>query len=673
MDGIKDAKREILARLKTLATMANHSSASARRCERVARWAVAALLAASLEPVAAQVLPSTPQPPAKHYQAALAALVGGNADKASLEAKLALQDNPLDAASHFLLGCMLEQQGLSDQAAAGFQRALTLDPNNPEALYNLGTLLLRREEASLASRLLESAVLVRPDHVPSYNNLGKAYFLLGLPELAVAAYEEALRRDPSNVTALRNLLRLAEAAGAGDAAASYRRRLEALTSGRARKRDMDTGQPEAQGPAWPIAMRSDDSPLLTPSPDTGALKPQAPRDREAEALREVLRDLPHVTVERRGDRLTLTGWTSTAREKEMLGRILKGRSDILDLTSDDAGDSQRMLEVDAIIFTQLRLDQTVVGFNFLRLVQMNFSFFASDHEHDGTGFSAPGAIGAVTSLPQSGWLFSAAVDYSVTIANAARDQIAVLARPHLTTLSGTPATFLAGGEIVFRVSGLNSGDIKPYPYGTTLKVIPTLLRTRGEDGSPRVHIQVEAGRTSVLALLEMASKSSEQVSFDKISVTSQTIMGLGQTLILSGLSMRESRVGRSGVPGLMYVPILKYFFSTRSLVQNDSAVMILLTPRDPAFMDERNRTALAEFVEKRRAYLRALGGTEQDLRRYREQHPDWGQIAPNRFAAHFFLMNYSDLYRKVSGQDLGNEALELDLIGKTPKKQRAPK
>jgi len=41
----------------------------------------------------------------------------------------------------------------------------------------------------------------------------------------------------------------------------------------------------------------------------------------------------------------------------------------------------------------------------------------------------------------------------------------------------------------------------------------------------------------------------DQVSFDKVSVASQTVVGLGQTLILSGLNQRESRTGRSGVPG----------------------------------------------------------------------------------------------------------------------------
>ena len=638
-------------------------------CERIALWAAVALLAAGHEPAAAQVQPPTPEPPEKHYQAARAALMGGNTDRADLELKLALQDNPLDAASHFLLGCLLEQRGENDQAIVGFQRALALDPTNPEALYNLGTMLLRRGEAVPASRLLENAVLIRPDHVASYNNLAKAYFAAGLPELAVAAYEEALRRDPSNAIALKNLLLLAEASGIHDAAASYRRRLEAVGSGGAGKPAIDSAEPIALLPTWPLAPEPVGSPPSAPSPAIRAPKPQARPDEEADVLRELLRDLPHVTVERRGGRLTLIGWTSSPKEKEMLSRILAGMPDVLNLTSDDVGDSQRMIEVDAIIFVLIKLDQTTVGFNFLRMVQTNFTYFASHNSRDVTGLAAPGTIGEVLSLARQGWLFVAAVDYNVNIANAVRDRVAVLARPHLTTLSGTPANFLVGGEIVFKVSGLNSGDIKPYPFGTTLTVTPTLLRTPGEDGSPRVHVAVEAGRTSVLALLDATTNLENQVSFDKIRVTSQAVVGLGQTLILSGLSQRESRSGRSGVPGLMYVPILKYLFSTKSTVQNDSAVIILLTPRDPAFMDERNRTALEEFAEKRRAFIRARQGTQEDMRRFRERYPDWDQIAPNRFASHFFLLKNSELYRAVSAEDLSGETLDLDILGKKPKKK----
>ena len=72
------------------------------------------------------------------------------------------------------------------------------------------------------------------------------------------------------------------------------------------------------------------------------------------------------------------------------------------------------------------------------------------------------------------------------------------------------------------------------------------------------------------------------------------------------------------------------------------------------------------FVEKRRAYLKAMHGTPEDMRRFRERYPDWNQFPPNRFASHFFMMENSELYRSASGQDLTSEDVDLELLGPKP-------
>ena len=618
--------------------------------------------AGGVEPAAAQVQPSMLRLPRTHYDAARAALIAGNTDEAALEVKLALQDNPLDASSHFLLGCLLEQKGEHDQAIVAFQHAAALDPTNADALYNLGTMLLLREEVLPASRLLENAVLIRPDHVPYYNNLAKAYFLAGLPELAVATYEEALRRDSSNAVALGNLLLLAQAAGMDDAASAYQQRLEALESSDAAEPADGAGEPVAPLPTWPIVTAAADPPQQTQPPATRAPEPQAEPDKEADDLRELLRDLPHVTVERRAGRLTLIGWTSGPAERAMLDRIVAESVEVLDLTSDDIVDSQRMIELDAVIFTVTVTNQEAVGFNFLNLIDVNFNYFASDSKGEGTGYvSPPDVAGSVDGLSQQSWIFAAAASYSVNIANAADSHVTVLAQPHLTTLNGSSASFLAGGELIFEVSGINSGDIKPYPFGTSLTVTPTLLLTPAEDGTPRVRLKVEAGRTSGVSVLD--ADPDAPINFQKVTVASEAVLNLGQTLILSGLTQREIRKEHSGVPGLMHVPILKHFFSTTSTIQSDAAVVILLTPRDAAFSDARNRKAMAEFVQMRREFLKARQGTAEDMRLFRERYPKWGDLPPNRFASHIFLMENSRIYRFVAGQDLSSEEIDLEVLG----------
>ena len=216
-------------------------------------------------------------------------------------------------------------------------------------------------------------------------------------------------------------------------------------------------------------------------------------------------------------------------------------------------------------------------------------------------------------------------------------------------------------EIVFKVSGIESGDIKPYPFGTSVTVTPTLLRTPSADGGPRVHLNIQAQRTSVLEFLT-AEASDDSVIFDKLNVNSQAVLDLGQTLILSGLNQREARTADTGVPLLKDIPIIKYFFSQKITVENNTAIIILLTPRDPAFNDKNRRKSLSAFVKMRRAYIKAQKGTKKDMRKFKKRYPNWQDLAPNRFASHFFLVENSDIYRRVSGEDLIDEDLDLHLL-----------
>jgi Flp pilus assembly protein TadD len=597
--------------------------------------AVALLLAAPISTLAAG-------PVAGDYErTARAALARGDAQDAGLALKLAIQEDPLDSKSNFLLACLLAQRGEHDQAMIGFRRALGRDPSHPAALHNLATLLLERRLALEAARLFEAAVSLRPEYVPSYNGLAKAYFMVGLPQLAETTYREALARDPSNPVARSNLLLLAQAPGD-----------EAGASGE------EAPPPErpASGPPSPAS-----APPPKPPAGTGPLS--------AHSLRELLRDLPHVNLEQRAGHLAITGWTRSGHERTQLDRILAEAPSVLDLTSDDASDSQRMLEVDAVLFIVIGIDSESLGFDFLRLVSVTSTYFLSNDAAGLVGLAAPGTTGGAITLPSNGWVFNASVDYDVNIANAANERVAVLARPHLTTLSGTPASFLAGGEIVFRVSGLENGDIKPYPFGTSLTVTPTLLRAADENSSPRVHLAVDVERTSVLEV-QTSTQQDQSVLFDKVNVSGESILELDQTLILSGVSQRESRTIFSGVPILRSIPGLRYFFSNRTEVETNTAVLILLTPRDPYFVDEQTRRARAEFVQMREAFVAARLAGPGAMERFRTRYPDWRRPPPNHFASHFFLARTSEIYRTVSGEDLVDDRLDLDLLGDVMKEGR---
>jgi len=574
-------------------------------------------LAWALGPMA---VPAESQSQPNNYQTACDALAKGDTARAKRELRLSLQDDALNAQSHFLLASVLGWEGDLDEAAAGYQQTVKLEPNNAVARYNLGTIMLLRGESVEAGRLLEESLMLNPDYVPAYNNLAKTYVLAGIPELSVVTFREALQRDPSNAIARKGLDLLTQTAGG----------------------PLGSGTDHVKSPA-------NQSP---PSAPTQAVaQPAILEPPEVLALRKLVHDLPHVLVEQRGDRVTLDGWTTGPAERKRLDRIIAGRTDVLDLTTDDVGDPPRLLEVDAILFHVIGLDSQNLGHDFLRQVTVN----ASVADAATAGFS---------------WLYSAAISYEVNIANATQERVAFLARPHLTTLSGTPATFIAGGDTVYRVSGTTSGDIKTYPFGTSLNVTPTLLRTTAEDGTPRVRLEVQAGRKSVLSLDSPEAQATSSSVYANVSVTSEAVLDLNQTLILTGLSQRETTVSRSGVPGLKSIPLIKYLFSEKRTITSDLAIIILLTPRDPGYWDEENQRVLEAFVEKRRAYVEAMQGSAEDLQRFKERYPDWNRLAPNRFASHFFLIENSEVYRRASGTEFATDALDFDLLGKMQKKKQ---
>lgn len=384
-------------------------------------------------------------------------------------------------------------------------------------------------------------------------------------------------------------------------------------------------------------------------------------DGASPALESLLVDLPHVHAEQRGDVTVVTGWTRSAAERKTLDAALARHEGVFDLTTADIADPDRMVEVDVILVVVTDLASTSYGFDFLRLIDVKYDFFLADNSPGDVGVQAPGFFGPVTSSTRTGHLLSAGVDYNVNLANAVKEQVSVLARPHLTALNGQPAEFLSGGEIVFQVNGIESGDIKPYPFGMQLMITPTILRTPGPNGEERVRLDVEAIRTSILGLQILGGIGDENVNFDKTRVKSQAVLRMNETLVLSGMYQREFRERDSGTPWFGDLPLLGRLFSNEAEVDEVQSVTVLLTPRDPATIDQRRNDELERFIARRRAYVKARSEGGEAIARFKAEHPDWYQPLPNRYASQFFLLTNSPIYRQVSGDDLRTEALEPGL------------
>jgi len=382
-------------------------------------------------------------------------------------------------------------------------------------------------------------------------------------------------------------------------------------------------------------------------------------------VNELLKDIPTVVAERRADQAVLTGWTRNKDEENIVEDVLKEVEDVLDMTGEDIADHDQMVEIDVAIVVVSDQVSTSVGFDFLQLVTLQFNHFTAYHDL----LAKPGLEGPndFTSSEMSvgthhGYLFNAAVDYNVNIANATDQLVNIVARPHLTTLNGEKAEFLAGGEIVFKVSGLNSGRIQPYPFGIQLAVTPTILRTLGPDGRPQVLLDVDAQRLSVLGVQLMTAAGLDDAIFDKTQVKSKALLPMDETLVLSGIYVKEEREQTSGVPLLRSIPFIKYFFSNQTKVNDVLSTIVFITPRTPGIVDQANQRALDAFIERRNRYLDAREQGGEVLEKFKQDYHDWYKPQNNRYATHVFLTNNSQIYRELRGEDLRTERIRRDIM-----------
>jgi type II secretory pathway component GspD/PulD (secretin) len=125
-------------------------------------------------------------------------------------------------------------------------------------------------------------------------------------------------------------------------------------------------------------------------------------------------------------------------------------------------------------------------------------------------------------------------------------------------------------------------------------------------------------------------------------VSANVAMNFGETLILSGLSEKETGNERDGVPILQDIPILQYFFSKQSTLDFQKSVLILMTPRLPSY------TYRSEETRSR------LNQRDRALNELEARYSDWFKPYPN-WASVYNHMQQNSLYREFRTGDVKME------------------
>jgi hypothetical protein len=300
--------------------------------------------------------------------------------------------------------------------------------------------------------------------------------------------------------------------------------------------------------------------------------------------------------------------------------------------------AKRMVLVDVVIMLTEDSLNSRYGLNMLSALTLQFGganlpgfskTYASTTDADGSKAST--ILTRAINLP--------VLNYSLNIVKSNTNLNEVLARPTLAALEGVKSEFFSGTTLnaaVVSTGNTGGGSVQiEKEIGVKLCIFPTFM----EDN--KIRLSVNAQRT----FLKPPSQDvafTYKVEVSKVMVNAKVVMKFGETLVLGGLSEKETSNTRDGVPLLQDVPVLQYLFARRDKSDFQRSVLMLITPRTPQYAyrsDDSNRAEAKENSEPDSIYeLRARYG-------------DWFKPYPN-LASVFNHMNQSSIYREFRTGDV---------------------
>ncbi len=169
-------------------------------------------------------------------------------------------------------------------------------------------------------------------------------------------------------------------------------------------------------------------------------------------------------------------------------------------------------------------------------------------------------------------------DINATIDALNQDQlIRTLAEPNLTALSGETASFLVGGEFPIPIANTNNTVTLEFKqYGISLAFVPTV--TSGD--RIVLHVRPEVSQLTNQGAVQLGN-GNNSISIPGLTVrrADTTVeLGSGQSFAIAGLLQDSQKLTGLGLPFLGDVPILGALFRSDSFQQNQTELVIVVTP-----------------------------------------------------------------------------------------------
>ncbi len=163
--------------------------------------------------------------------------------------------------------------------------------------------------------------------------------------------------------------------------------------------------------------------------------------------------------------------------------------------------------------------------------------------------------------------------------------VRTLAEPNLTAISGESATFISGGEFPIPTGvtcqttasgGLGQcvQTVSFKKFGISLNFTPVVLT----EGRISLRVMTEVSEVSTENALQGGSGGTTIPSIKTRRAETTLEIPSGGAMAMAGLIQEQTKQAINGLPGLSQVPVLGSLFRSRDYVNNQSELMVLVTP-----------------------------------------------------------------------------------------------
>ncbi len=317
-------------------------------------------------------------------------------------------------------------------------------------------------------------------------------------------------------------------------------------------------------------------------------------DVDVSALRNAIQHAyprEHLDVEADGGHLVLSGTASDAH-------IIEDLTKMAGVYSKDVVNS---VKVPLVHERQVLLEVKFAEVDRTALAQLGFNLFSTGATNT-LGTSTTGQYGSfgpqkLSAVPGSGsdqtinqvlnlFLFRPDIHLGAVIqALQNRNVLQILAEPNLMAISGQKATFLAGGEFPFPIvqpgQGFTTVTIQFRPFGVKLDFTGFVE----DDNTLRLHVAPEVSTLDFANALVLSGFTVPAISTRRAETEIE--LKDGQSFAMAGLLDRRATTQLSKVPGIGDIPILGQLFRSKSISQNNSELLVLVTPHiiDPVHQE----------------------------------------------------------------------------------------